>query len=251
MRVVQFRPIPHVNLTDQVYHAIKLRILSNEFEVGSRLLDEELAQQLSVSRTPVREALLRLNRERLVEIIPRSGTRVRTFTERDIEEIFDIRIALEALAVRRAASRIEDAQLVRLRQTYERAEARLKNGDPKPALDFDTELHQTILRSSGNERLQEMMTTINDFVTLFRNIGAGTPLHRGFNYRHREIVRALERRKADLAARALSEHLEVAKTELFRDFKQRRLLEPPEISTGRARKAARRVNPVRRPFKLA
>lgn len=189
---------------------------------------------------------MRLNRERLVEIIPRSGTRVRTFTEGDIEEIFDIRIALEALAVRRAAIRIEKAQLVRLRDTYERAETKLKNGDAKPALDFDTDMHQTILQASGNERLQEMMIAINDCVTLFRNIGAGTPFHRGFNYRHREILRALERRNPDLAARALSEHLEVAKTELFRDFKQRKLLEPTELAPGQTKRAARRANPFRR-----
>ncbi len=240
--MVQFEPIPYVNLTDQVYRAIKHRILSNEIEVGSRLRDEELARQLSVSRTPVREAIIRLNRERLVEIIPRSGTRVRTFTERDIEEIFDLRIALEALAVRKAAIRIEAAQLARLRETYERAEAALKKGDAKPALDFDTEMHQTILQASGNERLQEMMGTINDCVTLFRNIGAGTPFHRGFNYRHREILRALERRNSDLAARELSEHLEVAKTELFRDFKRRKLFGPTEMAAGGPKRVDRRAN---------
>ena len=244
LRVVQFEPIPYVNLTDQVYRAIKDRILANELEVGSRLRDEELAQQLSVSRTPVREALIRLNRERLVEIIPRSGTRVRTFTERDIEEIFDLRIALEALAVRKAAVRIEAAQLTRLREMFERAETMLKCGDAKAALDFDTEMHETILQASGNERLQEMMTTINDCVTLFRNIGAGTPFHRGFNYRHREILRALERRHPDMAARALAEHIEVAKTELFRDFKQRQLLDATVKAPGRAKRAARRAKPL-------
>lgn len=239
--MVQFEPISYVNLTDQVYRAIKHRILSNEFAVGSRLRDEELALQLSVSRTPVREAILRLSREGLVEIVPRSGTRVRTFTEQDIEDIFDLRIALEALAARKAADRIETQDLERLREMYERAEVALKKGDAKPALDFDTEMHRTILQASGNARLQEMMATINDYVTLFRNIGAGTPFHRGFNYRHREIVRALERRNPDLAARALSEHIEVAKTQLFRDFRQRKLLEPTDKAAGRARRSRHRV----------
>jgi GntR family transcriptional regulator, rspAB operon transcriptional repressor len=242
--VVQFEPIAYVNLTDQVYRAIKHRIISNELEVGSRLRDEELAAQLSVSRTPVREALLRLSREGLVEIIPRSGTRVRTFTGQDIEDIFDLRIALEALAVRKAATRIERPEIERLRDMYERAEAALKKGDAKPALDFDTEMHCTILQASGNARLQQVMATINDCVALFRNIGAGTPFHRGFNYRHREIVRALERRNPDLAARALSEHLEVAKAELFRDFRRRKLLEPSDTRAGRGRRSSRR--PARR-----
>ena len=237
--MVPFDPIQYVNLTDHVYRAIKQRILSTEFEVGSRLRDEELAEQLAVSRTPVREALLLLNRERLVEIIPRSGTRVRTFTEQDIEEIFDLRIALEALAVRKAAIRIETGALGRLRAMYELAERSLKRGDAKPTLDFDTEMHRTILQASGNGRLQEMMLTINDCVTLFRNLGAGTPFHRGFNYRHREILSALERRNPELAARVLSEHIEVAKTQLFRDFKQRKLLQPSDAQ-ARDKRAPRR-----------
>jgi DNA-binding GntR family transcriptional regulator len=224
LRVVRFEPIPYANLTDQVYQAIKHRILSNELEVGSRLRDEELATQLGVSRTPVREAILRLSGEGLVEIIPRSGTRVRHFTEEDIEEIFDLRIALEALAIRKAAVRLEPAQVQQLRASQEAAEAALGKGETTPALDFDSQLHRTILQAAGNQRLQEMMATINDCVTLFRNIGAGTPFHRGYTYRHRDLIRALERRDPELAARFMAEHIETAKKELFRDFRHRKLL---------------------------
>ncbi len=228
LRVVSFEPIAHVNLTDQVYGAIKHRILSSQFEVGSKLRDETLAKQLGVSRTPVREAILRLSREGLVEIIPRSGTRVRTFTERDIEEIFELRIALEKLAVRKAATRLDRAQVRRLRDMHEQAEAALKTGNTTLALVFDSEMHRMILEASGNQRLQAMMSTITDFIVLFRNIGAHTLHHRGFTYRHRDIVQALVRRDPDRAARALAEHIEVAKLELVRDFHQRRLLEPIE-----------------------
>ena len=228
--MVPFESITHVNLTDRVYDAIKQRILSSQFEVGSKLRDETLAQQLGVSRTPVREAILRLSREGLVEVIPRSGTRVRTFTEQDIEEIFELRIALETLAIRKAATRLARAQVRRLRDMHEQAEAALKKGDTTLALVFDSEMHRTILEASGNQRLQKMMSTITDFVVLFRNIGAHTPFHRGFTYRHRDIVRALDRRDPDIAARVLAEHIEVAKLELVRDFHQRRLLEPVETS---------------------
>jgi DNA-binding GntR family transcriptional regulator len=235
LRVAPFERIHYENLTDQVYRAIKHRILSNYFEVGSRLRDEELALQLGVSRTPVREAILRLSRERLVEIIPRSGTRVRTFTEEDIEEIFELRIALETLAVRKAATRLDQAAVLRLRDLYEQAEVALKAGNAKPALDFDTEMHRTILWASGNQRLQEMMAALTDFVVLFRNIGAGTPFHRGFTYRHQDIVLALERRDADLASRMLAEHIDAAKRELFRDFRQRKLLDSKDERRRRGR----------------
>jgi DNA-binding GntR family transcriptional regulator len=239
LRVIRFEPIAYVNLTDQVYHAIKHRIVSNELQVGSRIRDEELATQLGVSRTPVREAILRLNREGLVEIIPRSGTRVRRFTEEDIDEIFDLRIALEALAIRKAALRLKPAQVRQLRASHEAAEAALKQRDTKPALDFDTHLHRTILQAAGNQRLQEMMATINDCVTLFRNIGAGTPFHRGYTYRHRDLVRALEDRDPELAARYMAEHIETAKKELFRDFRHRQLLASREEQT-RTRRGPRK-----------
>lgn len=247
LRVVRFEPIQYVNLTDRVYRVIKDRILSQEIEVGSRLRDEEIAQQLGVSRTPVREAVLRLSREGLVEIIPRSGTRVRTFSEEDLEHIFDLRIALEALAIRKAVARIEPEQIKRLRSMHVKAELALQQGDAKPALEFDTQMHRVILEASGNPRLQEIMVTINDYVALFRNIGARTPYHRGYTYRHREIIRALERRDPDMGARMLSEHIEVAKKELFRDFRQRKLLKP----SGNAQPQDRHRRRVRMPASAA
>ena len=129
---------------------------------------------------------------------------------------------------RKLACRRLLAKLRRLRDMHEQAEAALKKGDTHPALVFDSEMHLAILEASGNQRLQEMMSTITDFVVLFRNIGAGTPFHRGFTYRHRDIVRALEHRHPDVAARMLTEHIEVAKRELLRDFHQRKLLDPVE-----------------------
>ena len=223
--IVRLRPLKHVNLTERVYEVLKDRILSQEIEVGTRPRDEDLATQLGVSRTPVREALMRLDREGLVEIFPRSGTRVRTFTEEDIEHIFDVRMALESLAARKAADRVQERQLIQLREMYQRGERALKEGDTAPALELDRYMHRLIIEASGNRKLQELMNTVNDFVTLFRNLGARTPEHRGFTYGQGEIVRALERRDGERAARALSKHIEVAKQQLFRDFRRRRLLD--------------------------
>lgn len=239
--VVRFAPIEYENLTDKVYRAIRDRILSQDIEVGARLRDEDLAVQLRVGRTPVREALLRLAREELVEMVPRSGTHVRRFTGEDIEEIFELRIALEALAVRKAAVRLGADDLSRLRELHKAAEGAAAGGERGPALQFDYELHRLILVSCGNRKLQEIMRTINDFVTLFRNLGARTPTHRGFTSRHKEIMRALTKRDAEAAARALTEHIEVAKRELFRDLEERKLLSPTAAGPlGAAGNAGRR-----------
>jgi GntR family transcriptional regulator, rspAB operon transcriptional repressor len=223
-RVVRFEPIERLNLTERVYCVLKERILSQEIELGARLRDEELAAQLGVSRTPVREALMRLNREGLVDIVPRSGTMVRVFSESDVEDIYDVRIALESLSARRAAKNLKPEHLRRLRQMHERAETAFRRRDFHPLLEFDRELHRLIVEASGNRKLQTIMATINDFVSLFRNLGAKLPAHRGFNYRHREIMQALARRDSEATACALGEHIEGAKEQLLRDLQERQVL---------------------------
>jgi len=232
-----------------VYAVLKERILSQEIELGARLRDEELASQLEVSRTPVREALMRLHREGLVDVVPRSGTMVRMFTESDVEQIYDIRSALESLAVRRAAKALRPAQIRQLQHMHVAAEAAYRRKNFEPALDFDRHMHRVVLEACGNRRLQELMGTINDFVALFRNLGARLPAHRGFNYRHREIVRALVRRDSDAAARSLAEHIEGAKKQLLRALQERQILKalaPATQANGRRtsnRPPTRIVNP--------
>jgi DNA-binding GntR family transcriptional regulator len=223
---VRFERLEHPNLTDRVYRVLKDRILSQQIEVGTRLRDEELAAQLGVSRTPVREALMYLSQEGLVEVYPRSGTRVRTFTEEDIEEIFEVRAALETLAVRKAAGRLGAEQVHRLRTLWEAAERALAKGDAAPALSLDREMHRVILEQSGNRRLKEIMSRINDYVALFRNLGARTPDHRGYTAEIPEILRALEQRDVEAAAAALALHIRLAKEQTLRDFRRRSLLPP-------------------------
>lgn len=221
---VRFEPIESISLTDRVYSAIKEQILNQDIPVGARLHDEQLQLELGVSRTPIREALSKLTREGLVEVIPRSRTRVRTFSEDDINQIFDVRIALETLAARKAVEHLGPDKLRELRKLYEESEKSLKHGNPEPALRFDVEMHRMILEASGNSWLQNIMSTINDFVVLFRNIGASNPSHTRFNHRHGEIVQALEQKDCASAVRFLVEHIAVAQEETVRDFRQKRYL---------------------------
>ncbi len=232
--VLQITPISYASLTDTVYKSIKERILNHEMPVGSRIRDEILAEQLGVSRTPIREAIRALIRDGLVEVVPRSKTRVRNPTEQDIIEIFDLRIELESLAARKSADRIPSAQLQHLQLLHEGAEEGLLRGNIRIALDFDREMHRVILENCGNERLKQMMLNINDSVAFFRNLGAKTPAHRGFNFRHREIMRALAREDSEAAARALGEHILMAKEQTLRDFEHHKLQRADENKASRA-----------------
>jgi len=228
---VRLKPIDHPNLTDRVYQTLKDRIISQEIVVGSRLRDEELASQLGVSRTPVREALMHLAREGLVEVIPRSGTRVRTFTEQDIEDIFDVRISLEVLGIRKATPLLRQVDISRLRQMWEKAVTFIEKGDVRPMIEFDREMHSMIVEASGNRKLQEMMDSISQFVALFRNLGATTLGHDKFTHRLPEIVEALECRDGQAAAEALEEHIISARAQTLRDFRSRHLLVDDESET--------------------
>jgi DNA-binding GntR family transcriptional regulator len=221
---VSLKPIDHPNLTDLVYQTLKERIIAQEIVVGSRLRDEELATQLGVSRTPVREALMHLAREGLVEVIPRSGTRVRTFTEQDIEDIFDVRVSLEVLGIRKATPRLRQVEISKLRQMWAKAATSIEKGDVRPMIEFDLEMHSLIVEASGNRQLREMMGSIAQFVALFRNLGATTPEHKEFTHRIPEIVDALERRDIQGAAEALKEHINSSRAQTLRDFRSRRLL---------------------------
>lgn len=215
--------ISHETLTDTVYKSIKRQILTHELPLGSRIKDDQIAMQLGVSRTPVREALHSLIRDGLVEAIPRSQTRVCTLSEADINEIFDLRIALESLATRLSAERIPPKELEHLNRLHSLAEAGLKKKNSRPALHFDHEMHRIILKNCGNQRLIAMMENINDYVTLFRNLSERTPAHRGFNYRHQEIMRALNKKDGEAAALAIEDHILMAKEETQRDFEQHQL----------------------------
>ncbi|MGI0086144.1 MAG: GntR family transcriptional regulator [Nitrososphaerales archaeon] len=232
-KAVHISPIAYASLADTVYRSIKEKILNHEIPRGARIRDEELAGQLGVSRTPIREAIRTLIRDGLVEVVPRSMTRVRNFTEQDIIEIFDIRIELESFAARKSAGHIPQVQLQNLRSLHEAAEEGLRAGSPKAALEFDREMHRVILESCGNERLKQMMLNINDSVAFFRKLGERSPAHRGFNYRHREIMRALFRKDGDAAAKALSEHILMSKEQTLHDFDRRQFQGVDQSRAGR------------------
>ena len=128
--------------------------------------------------------------------------------------------------MRKAVDRLQPEQTARLKELWDVAERALEQGDIEPALKLDDEMHRMILEASDNRKLQEIMVGINDYVALFRNLGARTPEHGSFVYQLPEIIGALQERNAEAAARCLSEHIREAKEQTVRDFNKRQLLEP-------------------------
>jgi DNA-binding GntR family transcriptional regulator len=205
-------------LTNRVYATLKSRILSRSLPPGARLKHAELATALGVSITPVREAIVELEKDGLVEVIPYRGSLVRQMSAEEICDVYDVRIALESLAARLAASRITDAQLEELEgsmRDYERA----VDGDDMPlGLEADLVFHMLILQTSGNTVLLETANRLANRIQVFRQMDWRETNERQSLRGHRAISKALTERDEDAAARSISEHITRGKLHVLRLF---------------------------------
>ena len=131
-------------LRDLVFEALKEAILTQKLHPGERLLESELAVELGVSRTPVREAIRRLEQENLVVMIPRKGAYVAGISLKDIHEVYEIRAALEALALELAAAYITDEELAELARQVSEEEAMTEDGRLNEIIFIDSSFHDLI-----------------------------------------------------------------------------------------------------------
>lgn len=146
------------SLVDQVYHDMQNRILNNVWATGHRALEQELAEELGVSRTPIREALARLQRDGLVKVIPRHGMMVLPISLKDIQEIHHILTSLEGLAVEQAASRkLTARELDSLEKSIQKMDAAHERSDIKAWAQADELFHCALVELSGNRILTEVI----------------------------------------------------------------------------------------------
>jgi DNA-binding GntR family transcriptional regulator len=169
---------------------------------------DDLAKQLGVSRTPVKEALAKLEREGLVVVNPHRGARVVTITRRDMEEIYELREVVEGLAARLAARNIGTGEIEELRSLVQEGEKALARGDYQAYAEVDLRFHRLIRRASGNRRLQTIMENLDGQIHLLITTSAAVP-GRGMVSvgEHLKIVEALEARDARRAEEAMREHV--------------------------------------------
>jgi DNA-binding GntR family transcriptional regulator len=196
----------------QIYAAIVGKILSGEFPPGQRLVEEELAKTYRISRTPIREVLMALERDGLAERVPNRGARVISFTPDDVEEIYEIRQALECLSIRAAARNLK---LSDLRAFEQRLVIINREQDPawkEKQAELDLELHHWINSHAENRRLTAYLENISLLIHSLRLLGyAKEDSARQAGQEHLAIVRALLRRDAELAGRLLADHIENSK----------------------------------------
>ncbi len=193
MTAVAQTKLPRQSLVDRTYREIKRRIMGNLYPPNLRVLEQDLAHQLGVSRTPVREALIRLENEGLVEVQPRRGMRVIPISPDDMREIYEVLMCLESRAAERLAERRPSkAELRPLIGAVEDMERALDGGDLEAWAESDERFHRLLLELAGNSRLVAMALTVFDQVHRARMVTLRIrPLPRDSNKDHRDLVEAV------------------------------------------------------------
>lgn len=209
---------------------IRAAVIDGRLEPGQRLKEEELARELGISRTPVREALLVLQTEGLLESAPNRGATVRTFEADDLDDLYQLRAVLEGFAARRAAARITDAELALLSESNERF-VRLRDADEIADLVRENvRFHDAILAAAGSERLTQLVRGVIQLPLVYRSYFWYSPEQKLISeHYHRQLTAALAVRDAERAELVMKEHVLEA-----RDFlvAQLRAAQTPVEETG-------------------
>ena len=201
--------LQHINLRDQVYDILKRRIIFREIESGKKINEEELAQALGVSRTPIRETLVRLEHEGIVKIIPRRGAFVVSQSIEKVIDLLQVREVLEGLVARLATENMDPERLDRHKQCLKKVSS---TEDPADKLlkytPADVEFHALLLQACDNELLKNMMESVNAHLQMVRLRTVTLPGRAEQTVReHYEIVAAMEKQDADLAERLMRKHV--------------------------------------------
>lgn len=217
MSAPMITPINRVNIRDDVYVLLRSDILRQRYPPGHRFDLDELSQQLQVSRTPVKEALHRLESEGLIQIVPRKGTFVTSIDPKNVAESYDVRLALELFIAPSVVEQITQSAIEDLRAIYQQMRSLLYAEDADDVIERYTDLDQTfhvqIVQVSGNDRLSDVYRTIGGPLQMAR-------LYTGFDiqtYRivtdpeHEAILCAIEARAVDDLRHALENHIRRAK----------------------------------------
>lgn len=203
-RPVQARP----SQTKRAYDELKRRILDNELPPGTQALEQEIALLLGMSRTPVREALIRLAQEGMVEVRPRHGMRVLPIAVTDLREIYDLLAGLEATAVDILARRgLTTAEAQLLDRLMGDMTAALQRDDLEAWAEGDTRFHRTLVELAGNQRLLGMVEAIRDQSHRARMVTLRLrPKPSLSNDEHAAVIAAIRRRDPDTAHRLHRAH---------------------------------------------
>lgn len=217
LEIRNYKPLGEV-----VFEYLRESILNGNLKPGERLMEIALADQLGVSRTPVREAIRKLEKESFVEMIPRKGAYVADLTAKDIIDVLEIRILLEGFASSLAAQRMSEEELMSLRETLEAFNDAVSRQDRQAMIDLDNTFHDKIFDATKNNKLIEIVKDLHDQFQRFRL----TYFTEFDNYPeiqkwHQKIYDAIRSSDVNAAKEAAEQHVQLI-MDLVMNWKEKR-----------------------------
>jgi DNA-binding GntR family transcriptional regulator len=213
-----FPPAARRVLTDDVVDAIRGAILAGKIKPGARLIEEDLAASLKVSRGPVRQAIFRLQQEGLVVHEPHRGATVRAISEGDVVDIYSLRLALERLAIEQAIRKAGPAELAEIEAVLDRfAGMRRAAVTRRVVAELDVEFHDAIFRAAGSWRLYRAWEMLRSQLMMFLMLREGLPADYldSWHRDHRLLVEVIRACDQAVAAAAIAEHISRARERLL------------------------------------
>ncbi len=199
----------YLPLRDVVYNTLREAILKGELKAGERLMELQLASKLGVSRTPIREAIRMLELEGLAVTIPRKGAEVAKMTVKDMEDVLEVREALDELAAKIACNKITEEQLQTLSKVKDAFEESTKTTDIKQIAMYDEKFHDVIYESTGNVRLVNLLNNLREQIYRYRvEYLKNVEVYPRLIEEHETILKALQDRNQELVVEAMRDHVE-------------------------------------------
>ena len=199
----------YLPLRDVVFNTLREAILRGELKPGERLMEIQLANKLGVSRTPIREAIRKLELEGLVLMIPRKGAEVAQITEKSLRDVLEVRRALENLAVQLACLRMSPQTLADLKAAARAFEEILGGEDVTAVAEADVAFHDVIYMATDNQRLISLLNNLREQMYRYRvEYLKKKECHKQLLWEHQEIIRAIEAGEIDVATKITEQHID-------------------------------------------
>lgn len=211
------------NLTVLAYESIKQYILDGRLDGDARLTEEYLATQLGISKSPIREALNRIEAEGLIRIEPRRGAYLRAFSIQDISDLYDLREALDKHVAHSA--KMTPEFVLELKQSIRKMRQYLRENDKSRYIEEDMRFHAALANATGNERLAKVLENVQNQIWIFRRKTYDLSSSSAPDF-HEGIVRALEKNDRAKAEKAMSDHISNVRRKLLEFLEAQQSAEP-------------------------
>lgn len=210
----------YLPLRDVVFNTLRQEILTGKLKPGERLMEIHLANKLGVSRTPIREAIRKLELEGLVIMIPRRGAEVAQITLKSLEDVMEVRRALDVLAIELACERMSQEELNSLFEACENFNAAVKTKDTRKIAEADVAFHDIIVLSTGNARLIQLVNNLSEQMYRYRfEYLKDAASHAMLQQEHKEMYHSISKKDKITAANVVKKHIDNQEEAIIRQLR--------------------------------